>query len=166
MAEFVKDTDLNWNLASGVEQTDQRSGSVLFDERLVNQGSGIVLKDNGSYARFYACDGSYPMADIYELDVLISGTVQVQTPSFHQLGKVWILDESGQEVVIHQPNKYSSNRNTGVTAAPINGSGTHYLYIELDGRRSCEYDLLVQINDSALGNDAGSTDDLYGGPKK
>ena len=134
MAEFVKDLNLGWQLASGVTQVDQRSGSVHFDERMVNQGSGIILNASGANCLFYQCDGSFPMADVYELDVLASGTMRIQTPYSHQLGDVWVLNAAGEEVISHQRSKYTQRDNSSTTGT-LNGAGTHYLYIGLRGRR-------------------------------
>lgn len=151
MAEFVKDLSLGWSLASGVAESDQRSNSVHFDQRLVHQGSGVVVVNQGANARFYGVDGSYPLSDIWEIDVLDSGTLRVQTPYHMQAGTVWVLDGSGNEVLTHQPSKYT-RRDFSETVATIATSGTHYMYQELKGRRSCEYRTLIQIDGSELGN--------------
>ena len=153
MAEFVKDLSLGWVLASGVADDNQRSNSVHFDQRRVDQGSGIIIPGEGANARFYAADGNFPISDIWELQVLDSGTLRVQTPYHMQAGKTRIFDETGTEVLSHQPSKFS-RRDVSETAVALNGSGIYYMYQELKGRRSCEYRTLVQIDDSTLGDGA------------
>ena len=165
MAEFVKDLNLGWQLASGVQQPNQRSGSVHFDERMVNQGSGIILKDAGAGARFYAADGSMAMSDIYEVDVLDTGTLQCNTPYSHQTGNIVVLNSGGVEILKHHPAK-TETRDTTVTTATLQASGVHYVYVHLEGRRSCEYTMNLGVEGSTLGNSNGSTGDLYGGPGK
>jgi hypothetical protein len=151
MAEFVKDLSLGWSLASGVAEADQRSGSVHFDQRRVNQGSGVILVDQGRNARGYAVDGAYPLSDIWQLDILDLGTLRIQTPYSHQMGDVWVLNEQGQEVLRHEPSKYT-RRDYGSSTVALGASGVHYMYVELRGRRSCEYRTLIQIDGSQLGN--------------
>ena len=160
MAEFVKDLNLGWQLASGVANVDQRSGSVHFDERMVTQGSGITLIDDGAQARFYACDGSYPMADVYPITVAAGGTLRVNSPYNHQTGRMWVMDANGVEILNHEPNKFSS-RQYNETTAPVS-AGTHYLHVELRGRRSCEYTMNIQVDGSTAGNADGSIFNLYG----
>lgn len=151
MAEFVKDLSLGWALASGVTSADQRSNSVHFDQRRVNQGSGVVVVNQGANARFYSVDGSYPLSDIWEISILDSGNLRLQTPYHMQAGTVFVLDSEGNEVIAHQPSKYT-RRDMSETVVPITTSGTHYMYQELKGRRSCEYRTLLQIDGSELGN--------------
>jgi len=160
MAEFVKDLNLGWQLASGVANVDQRSGSVHFDERMCTQGSGITLVDDGARARFYACDGSYPMSDVYEINVRAPGTLRVSSNYNHQTGRMWVMNSNGVEVLNHEPNKFSSRQYNETTATVTDG--IHHLYIELRGRRSCEYTMNIQVDGSTLGNADGSIFDLYG----
>ena len=151
MAEFVKNLSLGWALASGVSEVDQRSNSVHFDERRVHQGSGVILVDQGASARQYAVDGNYPLSDIWQLDILDSGNLRIQTPESHDMGDVWILNEQGEEVLRHKPSKYT-RRDFENSTATLGASGVHYLYVELEGRRSSEYRAIVQIDGSVLGN--------------
>ena len=151
MAEFVKDLSRSWVLASGVTQADMRSGSIHFDQRAVTPGSGVQLLASGADARTYVAEGSYKLADYWPIQLLASGTLRVQTPYSMQTGPVYILNEQGEEVIAHEPSPYT-RRDLSSTTATVNDTGTYYMYVTLNGRRSCEYRGFTQIDGSTAGN--------------
>jgi hypothetical protein len=142
MSQFTKNLELDSVVNSGLTDPSRRVYSTNFDQRRTVDASGVVLVSSAS--REYAADGSYGLADYYQLTVNATGILRVSIRDQNSCGDVIVLDSSGSEVLTASPSKFSS-RNTATTSATINSSGTYFTYIQVKGRSGAEYRVGIDV---------------------
>lgn len=143
MSELSKNLELDVVLASGTSTGGaQRTTSSHFDQRRQVSGSGVVV--NTATSKKYTAEGYFALSDYYPLAINGTGILQVNIRDQIGVRDVVILNAAGAPVVYAKPSKLSS-RNNSVTQQRISASGTHYMYIELNGRSGCEYRIGVDV---------------------
>lgn len=143
MSELSKNLELNVVLASGTSTGGtQRSTSSHFDQRRQVSGSGVVVDTTTS--KKYTAEGYFALSDYYPLTINGTGILQVNIRDQNSVRDVVILNSSGTPVIYAKPSKFSYRANS-VTQQRISASGTHYMYIELNGRSGCEYRIGVDV---------------------
>jgi hypothetical protein len=143
MSEFSKNLELDVVLASGTSTGGlQRTTSSHFDQRRQVSGSGVVVDTTNS--KKYLAEGYFALSDFYPLTINGTGILQVNIRDQFGVRSVVVLNTSGTEVMSAKPSKLSSRKNF-VNQQRISASGTHYMYIELNGRSGCEYRIGVDI---------------------
>lgn len=143
MSELSKNLELNVVLASGTSTSRaQRTTSSHFDQRRQVNGSGVVV--NTTNSKKYTAEGYFALSDYYPLTINGTGILQVNIRDQNGVRDVVILNGSGTEIMSAKPSKLSARANS-VTQKRISASGTHYMYIELNGRSGCEYRIGVDI---------------------
>jgi len=143
MSEFSKNQELDVVLASGTSTGGlQRTTSSHFDQRRQVIGSGVVV-DATNYKK-YTVDLYFVLSDYYPLNVNGTGILQVNIRDQNNVRDVVILNSAGAPVVYAKPSKLSHRKNS-TTQTRISASGSHYMYIELNGRSGCEYRIGVDV---------------------
>jgi len=143
MSEFSKNQELDVVLASGTSTGGlQRTTSSHFDQRRQVSGSGVGVDATNS--KKYTVDGYFGLSDYYPLTVNGTGILQVNIRDQNNVRDVVILNSAGAPVVYAKPSKLSHRKNS-TTQTRISASGSHYMYIELNGRSGCEYRIGVDV---------------------
>ena len=140
--------------------TSGRLNSVEFDQRRIIPGSGLKVETADQNAiSLYDDAGLYGLSDYYPISVLATGTLQVQTTNYQQLGVVSVVSPDGELFLELPPDPFSNIPKNNVATALIDGvtntSGTYGLYIGLNGRSSSSYNCEIQV----LGSTAGGAGD-------
>jgi hypothetical protein len=99
---------------------------------------------NTTNSKKYTAEGYFALSDYYPLTINGTGILQVNIRDQNGVRDVVILNGSGTEIMSAKPSKLSARANS-VTQKRISASGTHYMYIELNGRSGCEYRIGVDI---------------------